>query len=521
MRTYLLQNHDSNGDGKISRAEVANVTILYLSGKGIANLSGLEHFTNLETLDISNNQITEVNALQWPKLKEIVATNNRLSSLDLSSATNLTTARIAEGNPSLTSIKVATQEKADSFNVSDRTNKYTFSGLVEGYISFVEPSLERYALSIVDHNRDGKVTPSEASSYTGIFVASNLGISRLDDLRYFIKITELQANANNITNVSLEGFYNLKVIQLGNNQISQISLRNLPMLTSLKLNGNRFTSFTLNDIVSLTELGLSDNPLTSLSIDGLVRLQGLSLLNTELSGTLDLSKLANLSSEQVQIKQKITAQNQHGYPVQINSNPNLTEIITSSSALASAMNTKEETSAYRDIAGNAIPVVVEIRDTRLKQMLSRALTTPPVSTKTSFTQQELAKITSLTIDQYVTDLTGLEYCTELQTLTCSAKVTSVDVSTFTKLTSLTLNQSTTITSVNIGRLPSLKTLNFTLPNVQNLDLTESPYIENVVLNQAVKAKCIKVATQALADKYNTANARFFPQDKYKFKVSCE
>ena len=56
--------------------EPNNVRVLDVSGKGISNLAGIEHFTNLEELNISNNNISYGDITALTKLKKIIASGN-------------------------------------------------------------------------------------------------------------------------------------------------------------------------------------------------------------------------------------------------------------------------------------------------------------------------------------------------------------------------------------------------------------------------------------------------------------
>ncbi len=51
---------DTNGDSIISPTEAEKITYLDVSGKGISDLSGIEAFVNLDTLDCCENQLTRL-----------------------------------------------------------------------------------------------------------------------------------------------------------------------------------------------------------------------------------------------------------------------------------------------------------------------------------------------------------------------------------------------------------------------------------------------------------------------------
>ena len=59
FREFIAANFDTNGDGALSEAEVRAVKAIDISGVGaVKDLTGIALFTELETLDASNNQLT-------------------------------------------------------------------------------------------------------------------------------------------------------------------------------------------------------------------------------------------------------------------------------------------------------------------------------------------------------------------------------------------------------------------------------------------------------------------------------
>ena len=140
FQTYLLENYDTDQDGKLSSDEASAVKQLLMAyqtsepqsqevttkviesedvtvesktetsdidtpqtrtetetratngiTKKISSLSGIEHFKNLEVLDFSGHGISEVDLSKNTKLTSLNCSNNQLASLDLSQQTALTT----------------------------------------------------------------------------------------------------------------------------------------------------------------------------------------------------------------------------------------------------------------------------------------------------------------------------------------------------------------------------------------------------------------------------------------------
>ncbi|MHC0444243.1 RCC1 domain-containing protein [Flavobacterium sp. 3-218] len=82
---------DTDGlNGKITIADASSITSIDLSNSNIKDLTGIEYFTSLTTLNISNNQITSLDVSNNLLLETLDASSNQLTTLDLSKNTKLT-----------------------------------------------------------------------------------------------------------------------------------------------------------------------------------------------------------------------------------------------------------------------------------------------------------------------------------------------------------------------------------------------------------------------------------------------
>lgn len=85
LKKYVSNYVDLDQDGYLSEEECAKVTSLELASKGITNLNGLELFTELETLNINDNNVTNISLSGLTKLKKLYADNNKLSGINVGS----------------------------------------------------------------------------------------------------------------------------------------------------------------------------------------------------------------------------------------------------------------------------------------------------------------------------------------------------------------------------------------------------------------------------------------------------
>lgn len=83
FRALLAETVDGSGDSLLSTLETRRVSELNCSGCGIADLTGIEYFTQLVALNCENNELTALDVSKNKLLSEIYCGGNRLATLDL------------------------------------------------------------------------------------------------------------------------------------------------------------------------------------------------------------------------------------------------------------------------------------------------------------------------------------------------------------------------------------------------------------------------------------------------------
>lgn len=86
---YLCNYIDVDGDNILSENELAETTVLDVSDQDIADLTGLEFFTNLVYLNCSDNQLEQLDVSSNPYLVSINCSDNFLPALSLDGNTEL------------------------------------------------------------------------------------------------------------------------------------------------------------------------------------------------------------------------------------------------------------------------------------------------------------------------------------------------------------------------------------------------------------------------------------------------
>jgi hypothetical protein len=229
FKTRLL-NHDpiidTNADGEIQINEALAVTnALYLSGDNssddnIEDLTGLEAFVNISTINASNNEITSIDVSQHIALENLRLSNNALTEIDLSQ--NMLLRLISMYNNNLNSL--------------DLTNN---------------PALISVLLSDMDLG------------------TLNTSLNPL--------LRNLVAENCNLSSMELSNNSNLEIIILHNNPLQELDLSNTIVVEELGLITTQLTSLALGMLPALKKVNLSGCELLHLDLSANTALEEIDL----------------------------------------------------------------------------------------------------------------------------------------------------------------------------------------------------------------------------------------------------
>ena len=224
-------NIDNNGlNGNIWLTEAQAVSTLYIPNESIADLTGIEAFTNLIDLDCSSNLLTNLDLTQNTNLEILNFSNNTLTSIDLSQNTSLTSITCQSNN--ITNLDLSSNTALTNLICS--SNQISSLNLSQNIF-----------LSYLD---------CQGNNLTNL----NVGQNEL--------LLELEAQNNNLTSLDLSNnnnltklfcfFNNLSILDLSlNDQLVEIECQNNPSLSFLNVkNGNNtfVTNFRAQNNPSLS-----------------------------------------------------------------------------------------------------------------------------------------------------------------------------------------------------------------------------------------------------------------------------
>lgn len=272
---------DADGDGEISFEEAATVTTLDIGFYNaeeivpedvVTDLSGLEHFTALETLNLRYHGVSDATPVEGlSALKMLVLAGNPVSELDLSALGNLTDLRLFDTQIS---------------------------------------------------ELDLTATPHLVDLYLQRMPIRSLDLSGLDELE------TVTANEAQLTSLRAVGLPALMRLDAVSNAIAELEISGCPELMQLHLNGNALTEAVFTDLPKLMILNVYENQLTSLDVKGLPFLMNLYVFGNALT-EIDLSGnpiLRNFYGSDNPLREVSFAANPGLWCVELENCPNLETI---------------------------------------------------------------------------------------------------------------------------------------------------------------------------------------------------
>ena len=231
FRNYLL-SRPYGSDGVLTDGEIAAIIIIDVASKSIADLTGIEHFTALQALYCSINQLTELDVSHNTALIFLACNNNQLTALDVSHNTAL--------------------DMLHCFN----------NPLTELDVS---------------HNTALRQLNCSSNQLTELDVSQNTALTQLDCSDN--SLTELEVSQN----TALEALYCYK------NQLTELEVSHNTALKRLGCSNNPLTGLDVSYNTALTQLNCSNIQLAELDVSHNTALGGLDCSNNSLT-ELDVSQ---------------------------------------------------------------------------------------------------------------------------------------------------------------------------------------------------------------------------------------
>jgi len=218
-------------DGSVPTANISSVTYLQVANKNISDLTGIEDFAALDTLQCQLNLLSSLNMTQNTALTYFTCFNNFLTNIDVSNNTALAT--LSCGNNQLTSLDVSNNTALATLDCANNL------------------------LTSLD-------VSNNTALYYGLDCANNLLTSL--DVSNNTALWFVECDNNQLTSLNVNGATDLRWVYCNNNQLTSLDVSGAPALNQLYCYNNQLTSLDLSQNIYLSELICQSNQLTCLNI---------------------------------------------------------------------------------------------------------------------------------------------------------------------------------------------------------------------------------------------------------------
>ena len=321
-QALISLGYDTDGmiNKLISGSDAESVTTLALGGKNISDISGIEGFVNLTSLDIRQNQITDIDLSRNTLLTSLVCTNNLLNQLDVSQNTLLNTLLCdnnqlggldLSNNPALLTL-TCNNNLIASLDLSSNTSLHTLwcasnqitSLNVTQCTNLIYLYCEDNQLTYLDVMNNPELVRFHCyrNNLTSLDVTQNTALAYLEcwmnnitnlNLTGISGLINLNCKANMIPSLDVSQCNNLESLNCGVNQIISLDISNNTALTALHCNANQLTILDVSQNVLLRTLNCAENQISILDVSQDTLITDLYCWQNQLTG-LDVSSIKNL-----------------------------------------------------------------------------------------------------------------------------------------------------------------------------------------------------------------------------------
>lgn len=505
----IALGHDTNTDTEIQISEAEAVSSSLVITYGLNSMSGIEAFKNCTGLVVSNNPyLVELNLTANTELTSLVAKANGITALDLSLNAKLTNIDVF-GNV-IGSLDIRNGNNEIITNFEARNNDHYNGPLTCVNVDDVEYFESNFALRVdegvfydancndpivdipdanflaaltshnpnIDLNSDGVIRESEAEAFGEAVNVSSRSISDLTGITYFINITGLNVDDNQLTALDVSLNEALTSLSADDNLLTSLNVanRNNESLATFSITGNAGLSCVRVDDPAYSTANWTDH-------DGVTFGNYCDL--DEFVYIPDTQLFLTLSNSDVNTDQKITFGEAQAFTSSVTIYPNVADL----TGLEAFINL--EGIRY---SGSLLTHFDVSQNTGLRSLSiygSHEVETLDLGTNTSF---EILSISDMDLGSI--DLSGFSALEELYLTDCN--LSSLDVSDATmltrlnarnnNLTSLDLGSNVLLEDLSIGNNPltaldlstnlALTEINISLTGITSIDVTHLADLED-------------------------------------------
>ena len=333
--------------------------------------------------------------------------------------------------------------------------------------SFPDKKFRDYVSKEFDTDKNGELSQEEIDKVETIVIRYE-GLSSLDGIKYFTKLSFLGCEGNNITKLDLSNNTKLKTLYCAGNQLTELDLKNNKNLGLLSFSDNRISTIDLSNNENLGSLSFDNNKFEEIDLSKNTELVELSCRSNQLT-RLDTSnnrKLKTFSCYNNKIKELDLSQNLALEQIDCNVNQ-ITKLDLSKNLALERLYLDTNQVKDLDLSNNVNLDSLDFSNNLIS--------------KIDISKNK--KLTSLgCINNKLTSL-DISNNSELYNLDCSEnQFTSLDVSKNLKLNSLECNKNL-IKNIDVSKNISLETLKCNENQLTALDLSKNENLEKLECNE--------------------------------------
>ena len=259
FRAYILKKIDKDGDGYLSETEIAETTSITCADRSISSLKGIEYFVNVQLIDCSGYNLTQLDVSKNTALEDLLCSENNLTQLDVSKNTALEYLDCSENN--LTQLDV-------SKNIYLRGLACFENNLTQLDVS-KNTVLEKLAC------QQNNLIQLDVSKNVWYLNCYKNNLTQLDVSKN-VKLWDLYCSENNLTQLDISKSVELRDLSCAKNNLTQLDVSKNTELQDLDCSGNNLTQLDVSENAKLCELKCYNNNISQLDMSNKSNLRILS-----------------------------------------------------------------------------------------------------------------------------------------------------------------------------------------------------------------------------------------------------
>ena len=293
----IALNIDKDGkNGSVLNSSIETITFLNVASSTIKDLTGINGFKALNSLNCSGNLLSFLDISQNKALTLLNCTNNSLENLDLKNENNINFDLNSnfKNNPHLSCIQVDNETYSNTNWSTLKDEAANYSADCTKYTLIPDSNFEDklIALEIDKDGKNGKITTASIRKVTYLDL-SNSNITDVKGIEDFTLLTYLDLNYNNIQSIDVSQNKLLTKLSLHDNKLKALDVTANKELFNLMFSKNQISTIDLSQNKKVHSVTADRNQLTNIDLSANLELESLFCGDNNLT-TLDVSNQPNL-----------------------------------------------------------------------------------------------------------------------------------------------------------------------------------------------------------------------------------